>query len=292
MGKVLKTYPYIITSPYGQRGNSFHSGVDITGYNNGVHVLDYICAKDKGTVVAMRNNCTGFEAGGSYGNYVIIDHGSGYKTVYAHMAYNSVRVNVGDTVSEGQVIGYMGNTGTSYGGHLHFEVRLNNQRINPTEYLDNELPLDEAPKPGPVGKFNIGDKVYIEGPLYTSSNASSPAGNTAKKLTNITRVNPGSAHPYNTTGDLGWMDESSITKYSEPVSSSIEEGDTVTVTGIGCASSDGSGAKTRYFKNQKMKVIAIKAGANYPYALNQFNDSSVRDYSKVTAWFDKKSITK
>ena len=47
MGRVLKTYPHIITSPYGKRGNSWHGGVDITGYNNGIHVLDYICAKAK-----------------------------------------------------------------------------------------------------------------------------------------------------------------------------------------------------------------------------------------------------
>lgn len=146
MGKLLRTYPYVITSHYGNRGNSFHGGVDIVGNNGSYNVLDYICAKDKGTVIAVRKDSTGFEAGGSYGNYVIIDHGSGYKTVYAHMAYGSVCVNVGDVIKEGQVIGYMGNTGTSYGGHLHFEVRHNNQRIDPTPYLDQELPLVVIPK--------------------------------------------------------------------------------------------------------------------------------------------------
>lgn len=71
-------------------------------------------------------------------------------------------------------------------------------------------------KPGAVGKFNIGDKVIINGPLYPSSNAGSPTGNASNKVTTITRRNDGSAHPYNTTGDLGWMDESSISKYNEP----------------------------------------------------------------------------
>lgn len=70
--------------------------------------------------------------------------------------------------------------------------------------------------PGAVGKFNIGDKVVINGPLYPSSNAGSPTGNVTNKITEITRRNDGSAHPYNTTGDLGWMDESSISKYNEP----------------------------------------------------------------------------
>ena len=73
-----------------------------------------------------------------------------------------------------------------------------------------------TPQPTPSDKFNIGDKVVVNGPLYISSTASSPVGHVSNKVTNITRKNPGSAHPYNTTGDLGWMDESSIKKYEEP----------------------------------------------------------------------------
>lgn len=188
MGKILKTYPYAITSPYGKRGKTWHSGVDIVGKNSkGKHVLDYICAKDNGTVVAVRSDIKGFVAGGSYGNYVIIDHGSGYKTVYAHMAYGSVKVKVGDKVKETQVIGYMGNTGTSYGGHLHFEVRLNNERIDPTPYLDKELPLkeekkEEEKKPAPV-KVNInpGDTVVVNGYGYANSYGK---GARTKKFTN------------------------------------------------------------------------------------------------------------
>lgn len=165
MGKVLKNYPHIITSAYGKRGDSWHGGVDVTGYRSNTHVLDYITAKAAGTVVASRNNIEGFVAGGNYGNYVIIDHGSGYKTLYAHMAYGSVKVKVGDKVTEGQVIGYMGNTGTSYGGHLHFEVRLNDTKIDPTPYLDKELPLDEPkPEPKPVEEdINPGDTVIVNG---------------------------------------------------------------------------------------------------------------------------------
>lgn len=173
MGKILKTYTHIITSPYGKRGDSWHGGVDITGYKNCTHLLDYICAKAAGTVVAVRNNCPGFESGGSYGNYVIIDHGSGYRTVYAHMACGSVKSKVGDKVTEGQVIGYMGNTGTSYGGHLHFEVRLNNERIDPTKYLTEELPLNKPepkPEPKPVEvDINPGDTVIVNGIGYENS---------------------------------------------------------------------------------------------------------------------------
>ena len=143
MARLTKQFPSVITSSYGTRNGSTHSGVDIVGNNGSCNVLDYICAKEKGKVVAVRKNCTGFEAGGSYGNYVKIDHGSGIETLYAHLAYNSVCVNVGDTVDEGQVIGYMGNTGTSYGGHLHFEVRRNGKHIDPTDYMwGTALPLN------------------------------------------------------------------------------------------------------------------------------------------------------
>lgn len=68
------------------------------------------------------------------------------------------------------------------------------------------------PTPTPSGKFNIGDEVILNGPIYVSSNATTPANTIKNKKTKITRKNQGSAHPYNTTGDLGWCDESSLTK--------------------------------------------------------------------------------
>lgn len=66
--------------------------------------------------------------------------------------------------------------------------------------------------PTPSGKFNIGDEVILNGPIYVSSNATTPANTIKNKKTKVTRKNSGSAHPYNTTGDLGWCDESSLTK--------------------------------------------------------------------------------
>ena len=64
-------------------------------------------------------------------------------------------------------------------------------------------------------KFKIGDKVIINGYLYKSSNATSPSSSVKDKVTNITRIAQGAKHPYNTTGDLGWMDESSIKLYDD-----------------------------------------------------------------------------
>lgn len=65
-------------------------------------------------------------------------------------------------------------------------------------------------------KFKIGDKVVINGDLYVSSNALKPVSKVKNKVTFITRVAKGSKHPYNTMGDLGWMDEASIKLYEEP----------------------------------------------------------------------------
>ena len=64
-------------------------------------------------------------------------------------------------------------------------------------------------------KFKIGDKVILNGYIYVSSNATTPARKITNKITNITRIANGSRHPYNTTGDLGWCDESSLKLYEE-----------------------------------------------------------------------------
>lgn len=137
--------------------------------------------------------------------------------------------------------------------------------------VDGNTPSPEpTPQPGPVGKFNIGDKVVINGPLYVSSNASSPAGNVNNKITNITRRVDGSAHPYNTTGDLGWMDESSITKYVEPTPAptpqptGLQVGDRVKIVGTGNGSSYGD-ANTAYGIGWERQILQIYEGRPFPY---------------------------
>lgn len=113
-----------------------HNGIDVVGKN---YICDYIRAHSKGVVIGVRKDCDSFE-NRSYGNYVLLDHRNGYQTLYAHMKYGSVHVNVGDSVNVGEFIGYMGNTGESFGAHLHFEVRHNGTRIDPYPYINSDLP--------------------------------------------------------------------------------------------------------------------------------------------------------
>ena len=144
---------------------------------------------------------------------------------------------------------------------------------------------EPAPMPGPVGKFNIGDKVVINGPLYVSSNASSPSGSVSNKVTNITRRADGSAHPYNTTGDLGWMDESSITKYIEPTpapkpDTGLHVGDTVKIIGTGNGSSYGT-SNTAYGIGWTRQILKIWEGRAYPYQVG--NGSGTTGFYKAEA---------
>ena len=144
--------------------------------------------------------------------------------------------------------------------------------INPN-YPYNPTPKPEptpAPAPTPSDKFNIGDKVIINGSLYTSSNADSASGSVNNKVTNITRKNPGSAHPYNTTGDLGWMNESDIRMYTEPtpapapVDKTLHVGDKVKIVGTGNGASDGS-SNTAYGIGWERQILKIWSGRPFPY---------------------------
>jgi len=109
------------SDPFG-RGWAHHGGIDIDA-NTG----DPVSAAAEGVV-----SFSGVRNG--YGNVVEIDHGNGYKTLYAHNSANLVRA--GDVVRAGQQIAKVGSTGRSTGSHLHFEVRLNGRQVNPRQYLD------------------------------------------------------------------------------------------------------------------------------------------------------------
>lgn len=102
----------------------YHPAVDIANHSN-----PPIVAAQGGTVVTA-----GWNAGG-YGNYVVIDHGNGYQTLYAHMVTGSIVVKAGDRVKQGQKLGLMGSTGRSTGTHLHFEVKKGDTKLDPLTVL-------------------------------------------------------------------------------------------------------------------------------------------------------------
>ena len=120
-----------ISSPIGSRvapggfGSTNHKGVDICN----VGFTSSVFAVKSGKV--LLTNTSGY--GGGYGNYVVIDHGGGVTTLYAHMSV--VKVSEGQMVSQGTVLGITGSTGASTGPHLHYEVRINGVYQNPLNYL-------------------------------------------------------------------------------------------------------------------------------------------------------------
>lgn len=126
---VWPSYCTYITSRQGPRVHPItgeyknHGGTDI-----GASYGSAIYAADSGKVVSSSDGWNG-----GWGNYVMIDHGNGMQTLYAHMS--SRAVSVGQTVKRGQTIGYVGSTGMSTGPHLHFEMYVNGSRIDPqTKY--------------------------------------------------------------------------------------------------------------------------------------------------------------
>lgn len=132
--KELRTVPTIfpaaegrISSHYGKRRDpfnwrtSFHTGIDIAAPMN----TPIFAAADGKVIFAGRN--------GGYGETIVIEHGSTYETLYAHL--NKIDVEVGDFVNKGDIIGGMGTTGRSTGVHLHYEVKRNGERVDPYVYM-------------------------------------------------------------------------------------------------------------------------------------------------------------
>ncbi len=110
-----------ITSPFGLRWGRLHAGIDIAAPSG-----TPIRAADSGSVVLAAYT-------GGYGNYTCVQHAGSLSTCYAHQS--GYATSAGASVSQGQVIGYVGNTGASFGDHLHFETRVNGTPVDPLGYL-------------------------------------------------------------------------------------------------------------------------------------------------------------
>jgi murein DD-endopeptidase MepM/ murein hydrolase activator NlpD len=125
-----------MASGYGMRMHpiykrrKMHTGMDFSAQKG-----TEIYATGEGKVIEVERSRRG------YGNHVVIDHGYGYTTLYAHMSNFNVRR--GQEVRRGEVIGYIGNTGTSVAPHLHYEVIKSGNKVNPINYYFNDLSPEE-----------------------------------------------------------------------------------------------------------------------------------------------------
>lgn len=124
--------PFVITSYYGWRWGRLHGGIDISGTGFGSPIY----SSTDGVVVRINTSCAnrgyyGSPCGGGHGNYAYIQTDSGYLIYYSHMT-NNIPVSVGQRVSKGQIIGYMGDSGSSTGTHLHYQIEdASGNRLNP-----------------------------------------------------------------------------------------------------------------------------------------------------------------
>lgn len=123
-----------VTSEYGMRNGRLHAGIDFsTGTGGGAGNGDPMKAAAAGKVYVAGTH-------GGYGNTVVLDHGQGLFTLYGHMQWGSLTVGVGATVAQGQTLGKIGNTGNSFGAHIHFETheggyRWNASSVNPRVFF-------------------------------------------------------------------------------------------------------------------------------------------------------------
>ncbi len=127
---------YHVTTEFGQRRG--YNGAPPSTYHPGIDM-----AAPQGTVVSAAANGRVVFAGTlpERGNCIVLDHGMGVHTVYAHLSY--IAVNIGDSVTRGQPIGRVGSTGFSTGPHLHWEVRVGRTPVDPNEWVNRSFPLSD-----------------------------------------------------------------------------------------------------------------------------------------------------
>jgi hypothetical protein len=211
-----------------------------------------------------------------------------------HYHLDTINVVKGQKVTSETILGNTGTTGQSTGIHLHygwFKIGEWTKPFNQRKWEDFEK-YEYVPASTTL-KYKIGDKVKIlsKGSGSSDGKAGDAFGIGWERFVLKTFANR--PFPYqlgNFEGTTGFYKEESL----EPITTSqtINEGDTVVVNGYGTSSSDGTGTKTKEYKNHKMKVIAILKSSKNQFLLNQNNEGTVRKFKDGTAWFNKDSLRK
>ena len=148
-------------------------------------------------------------------------------------------------------------------------------KLNCIDY--SNTPIPPIP-PVPTYKYKIGDRVVINGRLYGNADGGMAGQVVSNRVTNITRIASGKPYPYNTTGDLGWMEESSISPYVEPIPSELKVGDIVKIIATGNGSSYGD-SNVAYGIGWTKRILRIYEGRPYPYQVGD-EKSTIGFYKK------------
>lgn len=214
-----------------------HNGIDLVGAG---YTLDNVVAHSDGTVVGIVSNCnrnTSKTGEKIYGNYVKIKHDNGMYTFYAHLKYGTVSVKLNQRVTKGTVLGYMGNTGYSFGAHLHFEVRNeNNVQIDPTSYVGADLPNMCGNTSNNTG---VNDNTYVVKAGDTLSEIAMKYGTTYQELARINNI----ANP-----DLIYVGQVIKINVTTETTYTVKSGDTLS----GIASKYGTTWQKLYEKNKNV----------------------------------------
>ncbi len=132
---------------------SEHKGIDL-GWSDIYGMNQRVYAAADGIITKVKKDVKGNDTSyRTYGNFIEIEHSGGYKTFYAHLKYDSIKLNVGDKVVMGEEIALMGDTGYAFGNHLHYEISKDNKEIDPTLYT--YVYSDQIVTNNPEGKVGL-----------------------------------------------------------------------------------------------------------------------------------------
>lgn len=199
---------------------------------------------------------------------------------FRHWHLDSISVKSGQKVQKYTELGKTGATGQATGIHLHLGIidLATDEYIDPEAYAKSYIPPEEKKEESSTDKFKIGDEVIISGKLYKSANAEVHSGVVTNKRTKITRYVKGTKHPYNTTGDLGWIDEVDITLASNE--RIFKKGDKVTVKQS--ATKYCTGETIPSFVKGKTYTIHQVGNSRYPNGLL---------LKEIYSWVDKSEVS-
>lgn len=278
---VLETNAEYCTADYGTRQLDYpsHHGMDFVNDLGGVcHAI----AVADGEVVYVQNGIEGFDSVNyTAGNYVKILHENGTITRYLHLRNGSICVKIGDKVKAGDKLGVEGNTGYSYGTHLHFDVQVGGEYVDPLPYLTGEKGFGNEKPSSDQSEIKIGDKVKMKQGA-TFSDGTKPFGYVYEQIFEVYNISrDGKEGLIGLSGDYtGWVYLADLEKVSGTVTQkkNIKVGDTVKVKS-GAKTYNG-GALAVFVYTQKYKVMELKG-----------DRAVIGQHGQVTAAVNKADLT-